>query len=110
MSQRMDDAMELADKCWAKAFAVAPDFVEKYLLAAEDLLLTKPVVLGDEFKEHCANRLVFRPAELHPNVWVSGVRVLKQLGWVNPMDKVVPTKAHNHMPVVTQWSSLIYGR
>ena len=106
----MENAMELADKCWKKAFATAPEFVEEYLSAAEQLLIEKQVVLGDEFKEYCATRKIFRPLTLHPNVWVSGVRVLKNLGWVYPMDKVEPTKAHNHMPVVTQWRSMLYGK
>lgn len=104
----MENALALADKCWAKANAVAPEFVEEYLACAEELLQHKPVVLGDEFREFCSNRKVHRPATLHPNVWVSGVGTLKKLGWIRSMGKVEPTKAHNHMPSVTQWQSLLY--
>jgi len=41
-------------------------------------------------------------------VWVSGVRALQFLGWIYPMGKVEPTKAHNHMPSVTRWRSLLF--
>jgi len=68
----------------------------------------KPVVFGDEFREFCSNHKVYRPKTLHPNVWVSGVRALKTLGWIIPLGKVEPTKAHNHMPSVTQWRSTLY--
>lgn len=108
MNSRMDNALALANKCWAKAIEVEPEFVEKYLICAEELLLHKPIVLGDEFREFCSERKLYRPATLHPNVWVSGVRALKFLGWIHPVGKVEPTKAHNHMPSVTQWRSMLY--
>jgi hypothetical protein len=109
MSERMDNALALADKCWAKANKTNPEFVERYLELAEQLLTTKPLVLGDEFREHCAKNLLFRPKELHPNVWVSGVRTLKTLGWVAHQGYTTPTKSHNHMPTVSVWKSTIYG-
>ena len=110
MSERMENAMDLANKCWKKAFDVAPEFVAGYLSTAEQLLIEKPEVLGDEFKEYCTTCKVYRPAALHPNVWVSGVRALKTLGWIHPIEKVEPTKAHNHMPAVTKWRSMLYGK
>ena len=110
MSERMQNAMALASKCWEKAYGTAPEFVEGYLFCAEQLLMQKPVVLGDEFREYCTQKKLYRPSELHPNVWVSGVRALKSLGWIHPLGKVEPTQAHNHMPVVTQWRSMIYLR
>ena len=103
MNTRMENALELADKCWEKAYKVEPDFVERYLELAEELLSQKPVVLG------CANKSLFRPKTLHPNVWVSGVRVLKTLGWVTHAGYTTPTKSHNHMPSVSMWHSNIYG-
>lgn len=108
MDSRMDNALTLANQCWAKAMKAEPEFVEKYLACAEQLLMHKPIVLGDEFREFCAKNGVYRPKTLHPNVWVSGVRALKFLGWIHPMGKVEPTKAHNHMPLVTQWKSLLF--
>jgi hypothetical protein len=109
MTPRMENALQLASKCWAKANETAPEFVERYLECAEELLTQKPIVLGDEFREYCTRKRVYRPKELHPNVWVSGVRALKSLGWVHPLEKVEPTQAHNHMPSVTRWKSMIYG-
>jgi hypothetical protein len=106
----MEHALDLADKCWGKAMAVEPEFVERYLELAEELLTNKPVVLGDEFREYCRKNLVFRPANLHPNVWVSGVRALEQIGWILKMGKVEPTQSHNHMPSVTMWKSTIFGK
>jgi hypothetical protein len=108
MDSRMDNALALANQCWAKAIEAEPEFVEEYLACAEKLLMHKPIVLGDEFREFCAKSGVYRPKTLHPNVWVSGVRALKFLGWIHPMGKVEPTKAHNHMPSVTQWKSLLF--
>ena len=107
---RMDNAMILAEKCWGKAMAKEPSFVEQYLELAEQLLVTKPVVTGDEFRAYCAKHGLFRPGTLHPNVWVSGVRALQIIGWLHKTGTTVPTKLHNHMPVVTLWTSLIYGR
>lgn len=110
-TERMDNALALADKCWEKAYNVAPEFVEGYLSLAEELLVSKPLVTGDEFREFCSKRGLRRPASLHPNVWVSGVRALnKGFGWIEPVTKVEPVKSHNHMPSVTLWRSRIYGQ
>jgi len=108
MNSRMDDALALADKCWAKANETSPEFVKRYLVCAEELLLHKRIVLGDEFREFCSTKKLYRPTELHPNVWVSGVRALRFLGWIYPIGKAEPTKSHNHMPSVTQWRSMLY--
>ena len=108
MSIRMELALELADKCWSKANNTNPEFVERYLELAEELLSSKPLVTGDEFREYCARSGLRRPKGLHPNVWVSGVRALKSLGWIHPVKKVEPVKAHNHMPSVTQWRSSFF--
>lgn len=109
-SERMENALALADKCWEKAYKVAPEFVERYLELAEELLMKRQIVTGDEFREYCYRNGLHRPATLHPNVWVSGVRALgKSFGWIAPMCKVEPVKAHNHMPSVTMWRSMIYG-
>lgn len=110
-TERMQNAMALADKCWEKAYKEAPDFVERYFQLAEELLTRKPLVTGDEFREHCRNNGLHRPAVLHPNVWVSGVRVLDRgLNWIEATGKVLPVKAHNHMPSVTLWRSKLYGQ
>ena len=106
----MESALQLADKCWKKANETEPAFVEEYLKLAEQLLTSKPIVLGDEFRNYCSKNKLFRPETLHPNVWVSGVRALKNIGWIHPIGKVEPTQSHNHMPVVTQWHSMIYGK
>lgn len=109
-SERMDNALALADKCWEKAYATAPEFVERYLELAEELLAKKQLVTGDEFREYCYKNGLHRPPALHPNVWVSGVRSLhKGFGWIAPVSKVEPVKAHNHMPSVTLWRSMIFG-
>jgi hypothetical protein len=110
MSDRMDNAMKLAEKCWSKAMTKEPSFAEQYIELAEQLLLSKPLVHGDEFRSYCAKNGLFRPHSLHPNVWVSGVNVLKTLGWVHHAGYATPTKAHNHMPRVSLWTSMIYGR
>lgn len=107
-SERMAAAMDMADQCWAKAMEVEPVFVEYYLYLAEKLLLSKPEVTGDEIKQHCEDNLLFRPASLHPNVWVSGVRALMLLGWTTKVAQTVPTKMHNHMNTVTKWKSNLY--
>ena len=110
MTPRMENALTLADKCWESAAKKNPEFVERYLELAEELLLSKLQVTGDEFRERCAQRKLYRPMGLHPNVWVSGVRALKSIGWITPIKKVEPVKAHNHMPSVTLWHSEIFSR
>ena len=107
ISERMQAAMVLADKCWEKAYAVSPEFVEQYLAFAEELLTSKSEVRGDDFRSYCKNRGLDRPESLHPNVWVSGVRALKLIGWIDRIGKVEPTQLHNHMPTVTLWRSTL---
>lgn len=109
-SIRVENALNLAEKCWEKAIEQNPEFVERYIELAENLLVSKPQVTGDEFREYCADNGLRRPANLHPNVWVSGVRALKSIGWIYPIAKVEPVKMHNHMPVVTMWRSTIFGK
>lgn len=109
MNERMKNALALADKCWEKASKTNPEFVEKYLELAEKLLVSKPVVLGDEFRDNCNKNLLNRPPNVHPNVWVSGVRALKTIGWIAHDGYTTPTKSHNHMPSVSVWKSTIYG-
>jgi len=106
-SERMKAAMVLADKCWEKAYAVEPEFVEQYLSFAEELLTSKSEVQGDDFRFYCKSRGLDRPESLHPNVWVSGVRALKIIGWIDRIGKVEPTQLHNHMPTVTLWRSTL---
>ena len=108
MNERLDLALTLAQKCWSKACKKEPQFVEKYLTYAEQLLLTKPIVLGDEFRDYCKNNLLFLPITLHHNTWVSGVKALQMIGWVDPITKVEPVKMHNHMDMVTMWRSNLY--
>ena len=106
-SERMQAAMVLADKCWEKAYAKEPEFVEQYLSFAEELLTSKSEVQGDDFRFYCKSRGLVRPESLHPNVWVSGVRALKIIGWIDRIGKVEPTQLHNHMPTVTLWRSTL---
>ena len=97
-------------KNWRKAMTVSPEFVEEYLRLSEALLLQRPIVMGDEFREYCRMNGLRRPKELHHNVWVSGPRALSKMGWIVSMGKVEPAQRHNHMPSVTLWRSLIFGR
>tara|TARA_R110000765_G_scaffold208631_2_gene313764 strand:- start:689 stop:2185 length:1497 start_codon:yes stop_codon:yes gene_type:complete len=108
MSDRMANAMALADKCWGKALTVDPGFVRQYFEITERYLLTKPVVNGDEFTKACRLRGLRLSPDLHHNVWVSGVKVLATIGWITQIRKVIPQEAHNHMPVVTQYRSNLY--
>ena len=108
VNERMDNAYSLAQQCWKKAYNMSPEFVERYLELAKELLESKPVVLGDEFRANCRTHGLFLPKELHPNVWVSGVRALKLLGWITPISYTTPTQRHNHMPVVTMWRSTLH--
>lgn len=110
MTSRMEVAVVLADQCWKKANRSSPEFVEQYLASAEDLLLVRPIVMGDEFKEHCRRKQLFLPKSLHHNTWVSGVRALNIIGWIEPISKVVPVQMHNHMETVTLWRSKIFDR
>lgn len=106
MHERMVNALELADKCWGKAYHTSPEFVKRYIELAEALLTERLVVTGDEFRAYCSQHGLYRHPYLHPNVWVSGVRFLhKGLGWITPIRKVEPVKMHNHMPSVTEWRS-----
>ena len=107
--KRMEEAIVLADQCWGKASRAEPEFVEQYLASAEELLVSRPIVMGDEFREHCRRRMVFLPKSLHHNTWVSGVRALSILGWIEPITKVEPEQRHNHMDSVTLWRSKILG-
>jgi len=90
MTERMENAIDLAAKCWDKAIRVEPDFVVEYLSCAEELLTQKPKVMGDEFRAYCLDRKLYRPSTLHHNVWVSGVTVLHSIGWIQPLGKVIP--------------------
>ena len=108
MTERMENAIDLAAKCWDKAIRVEPDFVVEYLVCAEELLTQKPKVMGDEFRAYCLDRKLYRPSTLHHNVWVSGVTVLHSIGWIQPIGKVIPQQSHNHMPEVTLWKSMIF--
>ncbi|MBC8158971.1 MAG: hypothetical protein H8E94_06540 [Alphaproteobacteria bacterium] len=105
MSERMAHAMELANRCFEKAVCTEPDFVERYFELAEQHLLTKPIVTGDEFRKVCKEKGLRRPGSLHHNVWVSGVRALQIIGWITKIDVVVPREQHNHMPTVTRYRS-----
>ncbi len=106
---RIEAALELADQCWKKASRAEPMFVEQYLANAEDLLTVRPIVMGDEFREHCRRNQLFLPKSLHHNTWVSGVRALNLIGWIEPITKVEPAQRHNHMETVTLWRSKIVG-
>lgn len=108
-SSRMQEAIKLADQCWRRASRAEPAFVAEYLNHAEGLLISRPVVMGDEFRSHCAKNMLFLPKTLHHNTWVSGVRALFLMGWIQPVGKIEPEQAHNHMPEVTLWRSQIYG-
>ena len=110
MNERMKYALELADKCWGKAYRKSPEFVERYLDLAETLLMNRPVVMGDEFRANCRKYGLGLPANLHHNTWVSGPRALWSIGWIAPVSKVEPSQGHNHMPLVTLWRSTIYGK
>ena len=105
---RMENALKLAEKCWSRANQSSPEFVENYLTYAEELLTSKPYVRGDEFRSFCHQHGLVRPADLHPNVWVSGVKALSAMGWIRPIRKVEPEQSHNHMPSVTLWQSNLY--
>jgi len=101
----MKNAIALADKCWEKAVAVAPDFVERYFEINEQYLMSRSIVNGDEFTKACRRKGLQAPKGVHSNVWVSGVRALTSVGWITKIDKVVPLEAHNHMPSVTRYRS-----
>ena len=106
MSERMSNAMALADKCWVKAMETDPVFVQQYLETSERLLKIRAVVNGDIFCKTCRLKNITEPSQ--SNAWVSGPRVLEKLGWITKIGKVVPQEAHNHMPVVTQYRSNLY--
>ena len=107
-SVRLEKAFELADRCWESAYNREPIFVERYLELAEQLLTQRNIVTGDAFRSYCTDNGLQRPRTLHPNVWVSGVRVLNNLGWTTPIKKVEPTEGHNHMNTVTLWQSELF--
>jgi len=108
MSERMDNAMLLGERCWARAMEASPAFVAQYLAVSEALLLSQPDVTGDLFKRACDLSQIRLPDGLHHNVWVSGPKSLKSIGWIEEIDTVIPTSPHNHMRSVTRWRSLLY--
>lgn len=110
MNERMEYAMEMAEKCWGRAVMDSPDFVYKYLQCAEELLVRNMMVTGDQFRSFCDEQGVSLPDTLHHNTWVSGVRALQLMSWIEPVTKVTPEKSHNHMPEVTLWRSKLYGK
>lgn len=101
--------MHLADKCWRKANQREPWFVEQYLALMETHLLSNRYIRGDEPRRVALLNNLYRPESLHHNTWVSGVRALNLLGWIEKVDTVVPQERHNHMPTVSRWKSKIYG-
>ena len=109
ISDRMKQALIMADKCWGKAYRSSPTFVERYLEIMQNFLLERPFVMGDEFRAQCDINELKLPSNLHHNTWVSGARAMQQIGWISPLSKVEPVHSHNHMPSVTLWRSNIYG-
>tara|TARA_R110000772_G_scaffold21303_3_gene58713 strand:+ start:248 stop:610 length:363 start_codon:yes stop_codon:yes gene_type:complete len=109
MSERMAHAMHLAEKVWRKAVAEEPNFVRRYLEVSEKLLCEKQFVRGDEFKKACVLAKVTLPRTLHPNTWVSGPRCLQKSEWMRKYSDVTPEEAHNHMPSVSLWKSLLFA-
>lgn len=109
MSARMEHAMSLADACWGKAYRTAPKFVETYFDLMETYLLRNQYIRGDEPRKVAAVNKLRRPKSLHHNTWPSGVRALMLLGWIEKVEDVTPQEAHNHMPTVSRWRSMIYG-
>jgi len=109
MTERMKQALILADKCWGKAYRAAPIFVEQYLEIMQNFLLNRPFVMGDEFRAQCELQGLSLPSNLHHNTWVSGARALQQIGWISSVSKVEPVQSHNHMAEVTLWRSNIFG-
>jgi hypothetical protein len=107
-NERMDNAIVLADKCWKKVSRTNPDFVIRYLELAQEVLATKPLVLGDEFRDYCRDNKLFLPETLHHNTWVSGVRALNLIGWIEHKGYTEPLKGHNHMPQVSLWKSNLF--
>ena len=108
MSERMDRAMASGAGLWTKSVVLYPDFVASYLGFSEELLLSKAVVRGDEFRAYCGKRGLKLPEGLNHNVWVSGPKALEKLGWIEKIGIAEPTKMHNHMQTVTLWRSLLY--
>jgi hypothetical protein len=109
MSTRLEHAILLANDCWEKMSVRHPEFVETYLDLAHDLLESKPLVTGDEFRDVCRKAGVFLPPNTHHNTWVSGVNALKNLGWITRVGDTEPVKPHNHMRTVTLWRSQLFG-
>jgi len=108
-NERMEQAVALADKCWEKVSKVHPEFVIRYLELAHELLSKKPLVRGDEFRDYCRNNRLHLPKTLHHNTWVSGVRALSSVGWIEHKGYTTPTKMHNHMPQVSVWGSKLFN-
>jgi hypothetical protein len=107
-TERMEQAFDMAIRCWGRAYNKQPHFVERYLELAEEYLQCRVIVTGDQFKDYCNEHLLFLPTSLHHNTWVSGVKALETIGWVKAIGKTEPTKGHNHMNDVTLWRSMIY--
>ena len=108
-SERMEYAIQLADKCWGRAYRQEPAFVERYLELVEEYLEARPFVSGDQFREYCKQNLLNLPSNLHHNTWVSGVKAIQEIGWISPIAKVEPVQTHNHMNDVTLWKSMIFN-
>jgi hypothetical protein len=105
----MDYALQMAKKCWNRAYVKEPEFVEKYLELIEEYLLHRPFVSGDQLKDYCQQNKLYLPHTLHHNTWVSGVCAIQQIGWISPIAKVEPINTHNHMNDVTLWRSMIFN-
>ena len=107
-TERMKYALQLANKCWGRAYRTEPQFVERYLELAEELLQGRMLVTGDQFKDYCHQNMLHLPRTLHHNTWVSGVSAIETIGWIDAVGKAEPTKTHNHMNDVTIWKSMIF--
>lgn len=103
VDSRMENAMRLADKCWGKAMAVSPDFVRAYLEVADAYLSDKVFIRGSELRRACSSAGVQLPDGLHHNTWVSGVRALSLMGWIQKHGYAKPVELHNHMNSVAVW-------
>ena len=105
---RLDEAFDLASKCWNKACTTEPEFVRAYLEHSEKLLTAHEEITGDMCKDYCVYSGVAKPKSLHHNSWVSGVRALWLIGWIDPIGQDIPRNRHNHMNTVTRWKSNLY--
>ena len=102
----MSREQTIADSIAARVNNAPEEWKQMYLVLCKVLLQQQLYVRGEDLKTFCRMRGLWEP-DTH-NRWVGMPTVLEAAGWIEPLVKVKPARAHNHMPEVTFYRSALF--